>query len=167
MAAVILSTVVVVFAVNVTTSQVQKENLYVASSHIWYINSSSSVVAIGITNTGPTDIVLTKINVKGLQCAWNGTDNFVIYSKTNGTLPGDLPMVTSFANNANTTVTIGNQQFTFTTASEGLTLKSGWSMAFYVAVPNTIMVFDLASPVRSVISTTQAVYCSETLVQTT
>lgn len=85
MAAVILSTIVVLFATNVTSSQMQKENLYVSNTHVWYVNSSYSVAGIVVTNTGPTDIVLTKIVIKGLQCQWNGTDNFVIYSKTNET----------------------------------------------------------------------------------
>jgi hypothetical protein len=166
MAAVILSTIVVLFATNVTSSQMQKENLYVSSTHVWYVNSSYSVAGIVVTNTGPTDIVLTKIVIKGLQCQWNGTDNFVIYSKTNETLRADLPFIADFTNTSNTTVTIGNQPYDFTVAGEGLTLKSGWTMAFYIAVPDRVMIYDLASPIRMVISTTQAVYCTETLVQT-
>ena len=90
-AAVILSTTVVLFATNVTSSSVQKEKMYISTSHIWYINSSTSIAAIAICNTGPTDIVLNKINVKGLQCEWNGTANYVAYCKINGTMPGDLP----------------------------------------------------------------------------
>jgi hypothetical protein len=166
MAAVILSTIVVLFATNVTSSQVQKENLYVSSTHVWYVNSSYSVAGIAVTNTGPTDIVLTKIVVKGLQIQWNGTDNFVIYSKTNETLRGDLPLITDFTNTGNTTVTIGNQPYDFEVAGEGLTLKSGWTMAFYATVPERVMIYDLSTPIRMVISTTQAVYCTETLVQT-
>ena len=167
MAAVILSSVVVVFAVNVTTSQAQKESLFVASSHVWYVNSTTSIAAIAITDTGPTDIVLTKININGLQSDWNGSDNYVIFTKTNGTMPGDLPLLLNITNSGNNTVTIGNQPFTFTSAEEGLTLKSGWSMGFYIILPNCIMLYNLATPVRTVISTTQAAYLTETLVQST
>jgi hypothetical protein len=166
MAAVILSTIVVLFATNVTSSQMQKETLYVSSTHVWYVNSSYSVAAMAVANTGPTDIVLTKVVIKGLQCQWNGTDNFVIYNKTNETLRGDLPFVANFTNTSNTTVTIDNQPYDFTVAGEGLTMKSGWTMAFYIAVPDRVMIYDLASPIRMIISTTQAVYCTETLVQT-
>lgn len=165
-AAVILSTTVVLFATNVTSSQVQKESLYIPSSHVWYVNSTCSVAAIAITNTGPTDIVLIKLDVKGLQCQWNGTDNFVIYAKTNGTLAGDLPYQADFSNIANSTITIGGEGYEFTTAETGLTLRSGYTMAFYVAVPNRVMVYDLSTPLRMLISTTQAVYCTETVVQT-
>ncbi len=166
-AAVILSTTVVLFATNVTTSQVQKEKVFITTSHVWYINSTTSIAAVTICNTGPTDIVITKLDVKGLQCEWNGTDSFVLYCKTNGTMPGDLPMMTDLTSTQNTTISIGNQPFEFTVAGEGLTFKSGWSIAFYAVVPNRVMVYDLATPLRMVISTTQGVYCTETLVQST
>ena len=165
-AAVLLSVTVTFFAMNVTTSQVQRENLYITSSHLWYTNSSYSSGAIAVTNTGPTDIVLTKIVVKGLQCAWNGSSNFIIYNKTNQTLPGDLPYVATLTNTENNTITIANQPYTFAVAGEGLTLKSGWTIMFYVTIPDRVMIYDLGQPIRIVISTTQAVYCAETNVQT-
>jgi hypothetical protein len=165
-AAVVLSTTVVLFAINVTGSQVQKEKMYIPSSHVWYANSSVSITAIAICNTGATDIVLSKIDVKGLQCQWNGTTNYVVYTKINGTLPSDLPLVTSINRAGNTTVDLGGQAFEFQTATEGLTIQSGWTLAFYIVIPNRVMIYDLSTPLRMVISTTQGVYCTETVVQT-
>ena len=165
-AAVILSTTVVLFATNVTGSQVQKEKMYIATSHIWYVNSTTSIVAIAISDTGPTDIVLNKIDVKGLQCEWNGTSNYVVYCKINGTMPGDLPFIMDINREDNTTITIGLQDYDFVGASEGLTIKSGWTIAFYIVVPNRVMVYDLSTPLRMVITTTQGIYCTETIVQT-
>ncbi len=166
-ATVLLSTTVVLFATNVTTSQVQKEKLYITTSHVWYLNSSTSIAAVAICNIGPTDTIITKLDVKGLQCEWNGTSNFVLYCKINGTMPGDLPLITDLTNTQNATITIGNQPYEFTTASEGITIKSGWSIAFYAVIPNRVMVYDLSTPLRMVISTMQGVYCTETLVQST
>jgi hypothetical protein len=166
-AAVILSTTVVLFATNVTSSQVQKEKMYIATSHIWYVNSTTSIAAIAISDTGPTDIVLNKIDIKGLQCEWNGTENYVAYSKINGPMPGDLPFIDDINRSGNTTVFIGNKEYDFEIAGEGLTIKSGWSIAFYVVVPNRVMVYDLSTPLRMVITTTQGIYITETLVQTT
>ncbi|MGF3522179.1 MAG: hypothetical protein ACQXXJ_03680 [Candidatus Bathyarchaeia archaeon] len=165
-AAVLLSLTVTAFAMNVTTSQVQKESLFIATSHVWYTNSSYSVGGIAVTNTGPTDVVLSRITVKGLQCAWNSTENFVVYCKINQTLPGDLTYVGTLTNSGNNTITVGNEPFDFTVAEEGLTLKSGWTIMFYLVIPDRIMVYDLGQPIRIVISTTQAVYCTETNVQT-
>ncbi len=167
MAAVILSTTVVLFATNVTTSQVQKEKMYVTTSHVWYVNSTTSIAAVAICDTGPTDIVINKLDVKGLQCDWNGSSNYVVYCKINGTMPGDLPFVGNLTNTENSTIVIGNQPYDFIAAGEGLTIKSGWSIAFYAVVPDRVMVYDLSTPLRMVISTTQGVYCTETLVQTT
>jgi hypothetical protein len=72
-AAVVLSTTVVLFATNVTSSQVQKEKMYIATSHVWYCNSSTSIAAIAICDTGATDLVLSKVDVKG--CSANGTEH--------------------------------------------------------------------------------------------
>jgi len=166
-AAVILSTTVVLFATNVTSSQVQKEKMYISTSHIWYANSSTSLAAIAICDTGPTDIVLNKIDVKGLQCEWNGTENYVAYYKVNGTLPGDLPFVNSINRAGSTSIPVGGAPCDFQIAGEGLTIKSGYTIAFYIVVPNRVMVYDLSTPLRMVITTTQGVYVTETLVQTT
>jgi hypothetical protein len=164
-AAVLLSIVLVLYAMNVTTSQVQKEKIFIASSHIWYVNSTTSIAAIGISDIGPTDSVLTKIIVNGLQCDWNGTNNYVIYCEINGSLPGDLPFARQISNIGTTTITIAGQHYTFTVAREGLTVKSGDSTAFYIVVPNCIMVQDVSMPMDIILTTTQAVYSTETLVQ--
>lgn len=163
-AAVLLSTTVVLFATNVTSSQVQKETLFIPSSHVWYVNSTYSLAAIAVTDTGATSSVIVNLQIKGVQCQWNGTYSYVIYSKINGTLPGDLPYAD--ITNSNNTINIGGQNFNFTTASAGLTLNSGNSIAFYVALPNCISIYDLATPVNVILTTTQTVYCTQTLVQT-
>ena len=164
-AAVLLSTVVVVYAINLTASQVQKEKVYIATTHIWYVDSAESIAAIGISNIGPTDIVLTQINVNGLQCQWNGTTNYVVYCAIHGSIPGDLPLIEQISSTANTTITISGQPYHFAVAREGLTIKSGWSIAFYVVIPNLLSVYDLSTPVQVTISTAQGVYFAETLVQ--
>ena len=164
-AAVLLSTVVVVYAISLTTSQVQKEKVYIATTHIWYVNSGESITAIGISNIGPTDIVLTQINVDGLLCQWNGTTNYAVYCPIHGPIPGDLSLVEAISNTANTTITINGQHYVLTAASQGLTIKSGWSVAFYIVIPNLISIYDLSTPVQMTISTAQGVYFTETLVQ--
>ena len=166
-AAVLLATAVVAYAMSLTTSQVQKEKVYIATTHLWYVNSTESIAAIGISNIGSTDVVLTQINVNGLLCQWNGTTNYVVYSVIQGPIPGDLPLDEEISNTANTNITIGGQPFTFSAASEGLTIKSGYSVAFYIVVPNLISIYALSTPVQMTIKTAQGVYFTETLVQST
>jgi hypothetical protein len=165
-AAVLLASVVVVFAFNLTSSQVQKEKMYVATSHIWYVNATNSMAALGISDTGPTDIVLSQIAVNGVQCQWNGTDNYVIYAEINGTIPGDLPLE-NITNVGSTTIPIGDQNYTFTAASQGLTIKSEWSVVFYINIPNCLSIYNLSQAVQITITTAQGVYFTETLVQST
>jgi hypothetical protein len=162
-AAVILSTSVVLFATNMTASQVTKETLFIPSSHIWYVNGNFSVAAVAITDTGATDIVVAKLEVKGLTCQWSGNESYVVYTRINGTLPGDLPFVGNFTGNA--TVTIAGQEYVFSQAGTGLTLKAGETVVFYAAVPNRMMLYDLARPVNIMLSTSQSVYCTEALVE--
>ncbi len=68
-AAVILATTVVLYAVNVTTNQVQKESLFVSDATL---NSKEALVSI--TNTGPTSIRVTQLTIKG--------DKFTNYTST-------------------------------------------------------------------------------------
>src|SRR5665647_936987 len=90
-ASVVLSSTVVLFATNVTSSQMSKENLIIPTTHLWYVDGEHSVGAIGVTNTGSTDIIINKITVKGIACEWNGSDtSFVLYYKMTGAIPGDL-----------------------------------------------------------------------------
>ena len=59
-AAVLLSTTVVLFAVNVTTNQVQKESLYVSQANLNIVNGTVTII-----NTGPTSIMVRQIIIKG------------------------------------------------------------------------------------------------------
>jgi hypothetical protein len=165
LAAVILSTTVVIFAINVMTVQAEKERVYVAYTHIWYINSQTSIAAIALTDTGPTDVILTKINIKGLDCQWNGADNYVVYCTINGTIPGDLQYPTNLSPTTPTTITLANQPYQFTPATSALTLQHGNTLILYITIPNTIMLYNLSEPLRIVINTTQSVYIAETQVQ--
>jgi len=76
-----------------------------------------------------------------------------------------LPLIEQISSTANTTITISGQPYHFAVAREGLTIKSGWSIAFYVVIPNLLSVYDLSTPVQVTISTAQGVYFAETLVQ--
>jgi hypothetical protein len=60
MAAVILSTTVVLFAINVTSNQVQKESLFISGSTL-----TTNSAVISIVNTGPTSIMVSQITVLG------------------------------------------------------------------------------------------------------
>jgi hypothetical protein len=60
MAAVVLSTTVVLFAVNLTSNQIQKENLFIAGTDL-----DTQEAQISIVNTGSTSIRVSQIIIKG------------------------------------------------------------------------------------------------------
>jgi hypothetical protein len=84
-AAVVLATTVVLYAVNVTTNQVQKESLYVAGSTV---NMNQAI--IDVLNTGPTSIRIAQVIIKG--------DRFTTYTSnpdiSNGLTKGNSSQIT-------------------------------------------------------------------------
>jgi hypothetical protein len=163
--AVLLSTVVTYFAVNVTSTQVQKESLYLTRAHVWYKNSTNSIGCLVVINNGAVDVVLNKIIVKGHECSWNGTTTYILYNKTTEILSADLPYVSNFNKTGTNKVSIGGKDYVFRVAGDDFVLQSGWTMMFYIVNPGNFMVYDVGLPVRIVISTAQSVYCIETNVQ--
>jgi hypothetical protein len=164
-AAVVLSATVVLFATNVTAGEMSsKENVIIPTTHIWYINDTNSVGAIGLTNTGSTDIIINKITVKGIKCEWNeGNNSFVLYYKMTGAIQGDLPFVDVVAPQSN--VTIADQPCTLDVASQGLSVKAGTSMICYIALPGNIMIYDMGQSIHVSVLTTQAIYTVEASVE--
>jgi hypothetical protein len=123
-AAVALSTTVVLFAFNVTSNQVQKESLYIAGSTL-----DPEKAVISVVNTGPTSIRITQITIKG--------DRF---TDGNFTSSPDISAGLQKGDSATITVTL--------TSDELITIN------------------DVGRPITIVVSTTQATYFTETLVQT-
>ena len=63
---VLLATVVTFYAINVTTTRVQEESLFLTKQHVWFNTTGSwAQAAIVIVNTGGKDVVLDKISVRG------------------------------------------------------------------------------------------------------
>jgi len=85
---VLLATVVTFYAINVTTTRVQEEALFLTKQHVWYNTSGSwAQAAIVIVNTGGKDVVLDKISVRGQECAWS---NVYYWRTSNVTVSNDL-----------------------------------------------------------------------------
>ena len=162
-AAVILTGSTVLYATNVSTNAMANEKMIMPTTHVWYINSTASVGGIVLTNSGTTDAIINKITINGVNCAWAGNNSFILYNKTAGSFAGDL----AFADVklANMTISIANQPYEFQAASEGISLKSGSSMALYIATPDNIMVYDMGQPITVVVSTTQAIYTGQANVE--
>ena len=146
---VLLATVVTFYAINVTTTRVQEENLRVTKGHIW-VNSTVAQAAFVLSNIGGRDTLIDKIQVRGQDLGW--TDYSVYYNRTTTAPTGDLEYS-------------ADPSATMTPASDDLSLKSGECLTIYIEDPGTISVEDIGTTCSITIFTASAQYKIEVNVE--
>ncbi len=156
---VLLAGVVTYFAINVTSTRVQEENVHMTKQHIWCTGSSTSQAAFMLINTGGRDLVIDKISARGQESAWTN----VYYNITTDSISADLPYNSTLATLG--VIDIGGTDYNFTVASTDLTLKSGYTMIVYLDSPDSISVNDIGLTVGLTVHTSQAMYYKETNVE--
>ena len=145
---VLLATVVTYYAINMTTTRVQEENLRVIKAHIWS-NSSTQVAGFVIANIGGRDTLIDKIQVRGQVMTW--TDCW--YSRDTSAPAGDL----TYLDPVNATG--------YTQAQDDLSLKSGSYMTMFINSPGTISVDDVGVTCSLTVFTASAQYKVEVNVE--
>jgi hypothetical protein len=159
---VLLATVVTFYAINVTTTRVQEESLFLTKPHIWYSAANETgEAAIMIINTGGRDVVIDKIAVRGQECDWTK----VYYNITKGSISGDLPFNATLKNDGK--IKIGTIDYIFKQGQSGtdLTLKSGYTMIIYIDDPDSIALNDIGLTVGITVFTSNAQYYKEANVE--
>jgi len=145
---VLLATVVTYYAINMTTTRVQEENLRISKAHIW-ANSSDQLAAFVIVNIGGRDTLIDKIQVRGQDIPWNGT--LVHYNRTSTAPTADLTFLSDFTGYEN--------------ATADLSLKSGECLVIYIVDPGTISVGDVGVTCSITVFTASAQYKVEVNVE--
>ncbi len=160
---VLLATVVTFYAINVTTTRVQEESLYLTKQHVWFNTTGSwAQAACVILNTGGKDIVIDKLSVRGQECSWTNA----YYWKTNTvTVSNDLNVTNTALAGSSVTINIQNASRTFNQATNDLTLKSGWTMVLYIMSPDSIALNDIGITCGISLFTANAQYYKEANVQ--
>jgi len=162
---VLLATVVTFYAINVTTTRVQEENIHVYKLHFWHNGTTFSEAAFLIINTGGRDLVLDKITVRGQECSWDT----VYYNKTTDAISPDLTYVTPNDDGTLTgkSVTLSGTDYSLTqgVAGNDMILRSGWSMIVYITNPDSLSVNDIGVTIGMTIFTANAQYYKEANVQ--
>jgi hypothetical protein len=156
---VLLATIVTFYAINVTTTRVQEEALYLSKQHVWYNTTGSwAQAAIVIVNTGGKDVVLDKISVRGQDSPW--TD--IYYWRTNNvTVSDDLTVTPTNITGATFDIIIQGSTQSFRQADDDLTLKSGWTIVVYIMNPDSVALNDVGIPVGITVFTSNAQYYKE------
>jgi hypothetical protein len=159
---VLLATVVTFYAINVTTTRVQEESLFLTKPHVWYNTTGHwAEGAIVIVNTGGKDVVIDKISVRGQECPWAS----VYYYRNNTmTVSNDLT-VTPAEPIASFNHTVESVSRSFVAADGDLTLKSGWTVVLYIDKPDSIALNDVGITVGITVFTSNAQYYKEVNVE--
>jgi hypothetical protein len=155
---VLLAGVVTYFAINVTSTRVQEENLMLTKQHIWVDAAGVAQGAIMITNTGGRDVVIDKITVRGQESAW--TKVFYAIAGTSDDVTTDLVHLNGGVN-ATSDLGVGSTN----AASKDLVLPSGSTMVIYINTPDSVTTNDVGLTVAFTVFTSQAMYYKETNVQ--
>jgi hypothetical protein len=160
--AVLLAGVVTYFAVNVTSTRVQEENLALTKQHVWFDAASGKAqAAIMVINAGGRDVAIDKLTVRGQICAWSK----VYYSLISGAVTGDLSYSSTLSDGGS--ILVGGQDRVFKKATTDITIQSGKTLVIYMDNPDSISVNDVGLTVSVNIFTSQAMYYKETNVQGT
>jgi hypothetical protein len=146
---VLLATVVTYYAINMTTTRVQEENLRVSKAHIW-ANSSVAQAAFVLVNIGGRDTLIDKFQVRGQDIAWDNTT--VFYTRLDEAPTTDL----TYDNDPNATMT---------GADNDLSLKSGECLEVYIQNPGSISVEDIGVTCSMTVFTASAQYKVEVNVE--
>jgi len=176
---VLLASVVTYFAINVVSTRVQEESLALTNTHIWLNpaaqpgNANYSQASVMVINTGGRDVVINKIAVRGQDCAWASTGQFIIYSITDQPVATDMyfqPNMTAQAANATTqklelNPDVNGTNYDFQYSTTDLVLRSGYTMLVYVVNPDSITINDIGLTVSVTLYTAQAMYYREANVQ--
>jgi len=160
---VLLATIVTYYAINVTTTRVQEESLYMSKVHIWVNTSGSwSEAAFVLINTGGRDVVLDKISIRGQESSWS---NVYFWTNSSVTVFDDLDVTTTELSGSTFNVTVQGSSRTFSNASYAsrgdITLKSGWTMVAYIKNPDSIGVNDIGLSIGLTAHTANAEYYKE------
>jgi len=150
--AVLLATVVTYYAINMTTTRVQEENLRISKAHIW-ANSSFQQAAFVIVNIGGRDTLIDKIQVRGQDINW---DEYSVYYNRTTAFTGDLDIMNFSASPWPTG---------FLNATDDLSLKSGECLVIYIDSPGTISVEDTGVTCSITVFTASAQYKVEVNVE--
>jgi len=160
---VLLATIVTLYAINVTTTRVQEEALYLSKQHVWYNTTGTwAQAALVIVNSGGKDVVLDKISSRGQGCPWEN----VYYWRTNSTVvSNDLDVTPTDITGPTYNITVQDAPREFRQADDDLTLKSGWTMVVYVMRPGSIALNDVGITVGITVFTSNAQYYKEANVE--
>ncbi len=152
---VLLSGIAIYYSVNIVSTRLQTEDVRLTKEKVW-ANITGAVAALKIQNLGGRDILIDKIEVRGVESSWN---TIWYYRVDKGTAVSGEMNVTSYALLVNSTETIDGR--VYTQASTDIPLSSGRDLLLYIKGPDNVQVDDIGTTVSISLFTINAQYVTE------
>ena len=159
---VLLAGVVTMYAINITSTRTQQEDLRLSKQKIWVYANGTAFAAVAIDNVGGRDVVLDKVQVRGVEAGWST----VHYLRLSSAISTSLNCPDSSGHNWSSFTYTGSTSGSFSTTSTDLPLASGETMIIYVESPDSINVNDIGTTIGITVFTENAQYYVECNVRT-
>ena len=151
---VVLTGGVVMYAYQIIENQVALEILSVKNQHIWVYESGESFAAVQIDNLGGKDVLIDKIQVRGVDVDWSR----IYYYRTKLIAVDTLNCPDAHENNWDRFEYTPGNTTSFLRATGDLTLPSGCTLIIYIENPDNIRLGDVGSSVSISVITKNARY---------
>jgi len=158
---VLLAGVVTMYAVNITSTRTQQEDLRLSKQEVWYnVTGSYGYAALTIDNVGGRDVVIDKIQVRGVEVSWSDVAYLRLSSPVssslicpNGSYSSSLP--------GNDFEYVSGTTGDFSTASNDIPLHSGDTLVVYIKNPDSVSANDIGTTIGITVFTENAQYYVE------
>jgi len=153
---VLLAGVVSMYAVNITSTRTQQEALKLSKQEIWVYGNGTAYAALVIDNVGGRDVLIDKIQIRGVEASWSNVYYIRRSSSISTSLncPDATPTWTNFEYTSGLTAT-------FTNDTNDKPLASGDTMILYIRNPESVSVSDIGVTIGITVFTENAQYYVE------
>jgi len=160
---VLLAGVVTMYAINITSTRTQQEDLRITKQKVWVFANGTAYAGFSIDNVGGRDVIIDKIQVRGVEVSWSS----VHYLRRSSSFSTSLnPPSTTSHDWSSFTYSTGESAGSFSTTSKDLPLSSGDTVVIYIKDPDSIGLNDIGTTVGITVFTQNAQYYVECNVET-
>jgi len=160
---VLLAGVVTMYAINITSTRTQQEDLRITKQKVWVFANGTAYAAFSIDNVGGRDVILDKIQVRGVEASWSS----IHYLRRSSSFSTSLIAPSTSGHNWSSFTYTSGTSASFSTTSNDLPLASGDTMVIYIKDPDSIDLNDIGTTVGITVFTENAQYYVECNVETT
>jgi len=153
---VLLAGVVTMYAINIVSTRTQQEDIRLSKQSVWVYENGTAFAALSVDNVGGRDVVLDKVQVRGVESSWSTIYYLRISTAISTSLncPNETHSWTGFLYTSGST---GN----FVAESTDLLLASGDTAILYITSPDSLSVNDIGTTVGITVFTQNAQYYVE------